>query len=221
MASINGISIKGVNHFIGHDGEPLCQGNLYLGDTKIGFWSQDSWGGPDRFILDPKFSKQKIDEAVIARNPEKAIHGEVGGRSYIIDYNLELLLGDCIELEEDEQLFKSAIAAGYSGILSATDGFHQATWELPASFVQLSDEDLLNKLENGISKVRESFWTESEYTQHKFKIYRSFDDFAVGDPIQLHEITAKKHFEQALHNAQTTADHQTPSSADKGNENQR
>lgn len=221
MASINGISIKDMTHFQGHEGEPLCQGNLYLGDLKLGFWSQDSWGGPDQFRLEPEFSKKRIDEAVISRNPEKAIHGEVGDRSYVIDYNLEFLLGDCVELEEDEQLFRSAAKAGYSGILLATDGFHQATWNLPASYTQLSDEDLLAKLEMGINKAKESFWKESEYTQHKLKIYRSLADFVVGEPISLNEITAKKDLKKILHKAKTKADQQYLDPQKKNNENQR
>lgn len=40
MASINGLTIKGLKQFVGHEGETLFQGNLYLNGDKIGFWSQ-------------------------------------------------------------------------------------------------------------------------------------------------------------------------------------
>jgi hypothetical protein len=221
MASINGISIRDVNHFVGHEGEPLCQGNLYLGDLKLGFWSQDSWGGPDQFRLEPEFSKQLLNEAVISRNPEKAVPYEFGERSYVIDYDLEHLLGDCIELEEDQQIFQSAVDAGYSGILLATDGYHQATWNLPSSYTQLPDEDILTKLEAGINKVKESFLKETEYTQHKLKVYRSLDDFVVGEPIPLKEITAKKNLKNVLHKAKTAAEQHSLHTQENRNENQR
>ena len=210
MASINGISIKGINNFLGHEGEPLCQGNVYLGNKKLGFWSQDSWGGPDQFHLDPKYSKKLIDEAVIKRNSEKAVHGNVGDRSYVIEYDLEQLLGDCVELAEEEKIYQEAVKSGYAGILLATDGFHQATWNLPASYTQLSDEELLNKLDTGINKVKESFWKENEYTQHKIKIYRSMDDFVIGEPIKLEEISVKKNLKQTIQKAKNATELNSP-----------
>lgn len=47
-ASINGVSIKNLEYFEGHEGG-CYQGNVYLDGKLLGFWSQDSWGGPDNF----------------------------------------------------------------------------------------------------------------------------------------------------------------------------
>lgn len=58
MAEIKGISLKSVKSFRGHEGEPLLQGNLYYKGKKIGFFSQDSWGGPDQIMFDDR-SKEK------------------------------------------------------------------------------------------------------------------------------------------------------------------
>ena len=44
MASINGITLKAVKRFRGHDGEPCYQGNVYIGTKKIGFWGGDKEG---------------------------------------------------------------------------------------------------------------------------------------------------------------------------------
>ena len=221
MASINGISIKGMKNFLGHEGEPLCQGNVYLNNKKLGFWSQDSWGGPDRFILDPKYSKALLDQAVIARNPDKAYHGTSGDRTYVIEYNLEQLLGDCVELAEEEQSYKKAVKAGYAAILLATDGVHQTTWSLPHSYAQLSDETLLEKLGPAIEKAKEGFWQESDVVKHAVKIYRSPDDFVIGDPIDLQEILVKKNLDSTLIRAKNTADAQLSHSRETSTEKDR
>jgi len=38
--------IKGIKNFKGHEEEPLFQCSVYKEGTKIGFFSEDSWGGP-------------------------------------------------------------------------------------------------------------------------------------------------------------------------------
>ena len=58
MASINGVEVKALKGFEGHEG--YCfQGNIYKDGKKLGFWSQDSWGGCDRFDFDESI----LDEA--------------------------------------------------------------------------------------------------------------------------------------------------------------
>ena len=109
MASINGISVKGITKFKGHEGEPLAQGNLYVNNKKIGFWSQDSHGGPDCYVLDPKYDERLLNQAVISRNQDKAMHGTSrGGETYTIDYDMDLLLSDLLCLREDEKEFVKA-----------------------------------------------------------------------------------------------------------------
>ena len=51
VASINGVSLKNLKYYVGHEGGCL-QGDVYLDGKKLGFWSQDSWGGPDMFEFD-------------------------------------------------------------------------------------------------------------------------------------------------------------------------
>lgn len=52
MAKIKGFELKGIAEFKGHEGEPLIQGNVYYKGKKVGFYSQDAWGGMDIFKLD-------------------------------------------------------------------------------------------------------------------------------------------------------------------------
>lgn len=62
MARIKGIELRNIVQFRGHEQEELIQGNVYYNGTKVGFYSQDSWGGDDIFQLDSKLSKKKREE---------------------------------------------------------------------------------------------------------------------------------------------------------------
>jgi len=61
--------VKNLVEFKGHEGESLLQGDLFLGNKKLGFISQDAWSGPlnihiseedlkpiEKFIKDNKMS---------------------------------------------------------------------------------------------------------------------------------------------------------------------
>ena len=49
MASIKGIELKNIKTFRGVEYPVNYQGNIYYNGKKLGFWSQDSWGGPDSY----------------------------------------------------------------------------------------------------------------------------------------------------------------------------
>lgn len=61
VASINGVSVKKLNFFIGNEGG-CFQGDVYLDGKKLGFWSQDFWGGPDNFEFDATPIKERAKE---------------------------------------------------------------------------------------------------------------------------------------------------------------
>lgn len=189
MASISGISIKALKEFRGHEGEPLFQGSLYLNGKKIGFWTQDSWGGPDSFQLEGGWKQEKmIDEAVKAAYPEKAHHGVThSGEPYVLEYGLEFLMNDLLELRNDEKHFRNSVKKGYAGIVVATDGYHEVVWSLKQGVVGLSDEALLEAMGGSIADVKATFYPENDFTKHQVKIYRSLDDFVVGEPLRLKE----------------------------------
>ena len=71
MASINGLTVKKLKYFEGKEGA-AAQGNLYLGNKKIAFWSQDANGCvEDNLDMEPGYSEQKLRQAIIAAHPEK------------------------------------------------------------------------------------------------------------------------------------------------------
>ena len=63
MASINGMTIKNIEQFYGSRGECFYRGDVYIGDEKLGFWSQDTGGGDD-FQFDTERAEKVVDECI-------------------------------------------------------------------------------------------------------------------------------------------------------------
>lgn len=191
MASINGITVKALKKFRGHEGETLYQGNVYLGNKKIGFWSQDSWGGPDTCYLDEPYRVRKLEAKVKELNNDKAeTFSREDGSTYTLDYSLDRMFGDLMVLKDDEDTFKSAIKNGYGGVLLVTDGYHVFGWNLNKEAIDLNDEIILMKFAKEIEdgKKKHKFFGEYGLTKHEVKIYRSLDNFNVGKAIKVEDI---------------------------------
>lgn len=107
MASIRGIELKGVRTFRGVEWPVNYQGNVYYQGKKLGFWSQDSWGGPDRY----EFDTSELD--AIAKDYYK-------GEQY---FDLDCLLGEILTLQDREKIYKKAVKDEYVSILVMTDGY--------------------------------------------------------------------------------------------------
>jgi len=215
MASINGICIKDIVQFRGHEGEPLAQGDLYLNDKKIGFWSQDSWGGPDNVILNAGYNQRLLNNAIVALNPDKTETIGAKEEAFTIPYDLDLLVFDYLSLAEDEEAFISAKKEGYSGILVASDGLHQTTWNLSELYTKMSDADLLQKMEPLIANAKKSFMKEDRFTKHTIKIFRSASDFVIGEPIKEEDITQKKTLNKMISNAASASSQSQVDNPDK------
>lgn len=125
MASIKGISIKNVKTFRGVEYPENYQGNIYFNGIKKGFWSQDSWGGPDRFEFDTK----ELDE----------VAKEFYGPDSI--YGLDCLLYEILVLADYEKQYKKAVKAGYASIVVMTDGYKESYIKVP----QDTDKDVILK----------------------------------------------------------------------------
>lgn len=115
MASINGVTIKAIKKFKGHEGEPLVQGNIYLNNKKLGFWSQDAWGGPDIFtgfapnVLRPMAERYR-DYSGKVEEKYKGIFDE------------ELFLYKIAELAEAEKAFKKFWKQGFRSMIKVDGG---------------------------------------------------------------------------------------------------
>lgn len=220
MASINGISVKGMKEFFGHEGETLCQGNLYLNNKKIGFWSQDAHGAIcDNFIMENGYSETLLRDMVKKVNADKAHMAGPENNRFLLEYSLDFLMGDYITLFEDEKLYKNAVKKGYAGIVVASDGYHTVAWSLGSSYMAKNDDELLKALDSDIQKAKQGFWAEDNFTKHTVKIYRSPDDFVIGEPIQLKDIERKPKLQDSIESCEQVNKKTTEKSdKDKGYE---
>lgn len=165
MAKINGIEIKGVKIFLDHESYQIPQGNVYYKGNKLGFWSQDSWGGPDQFefdtsILDKEVKKYRDSNKV--KEEDKSI------------CDLEILLFDLFELNNIENEYKKCIKKGYKSYVRATDGYHICGYYTN----ELSLEDVFD------TPFYRKFFRECENKffkswDKKIEIYSSLDDFII------------------------------------------
>lgn len=187
MAQINGVTVKALKTFYGHEGEPLFQGNLYLENKKIGFWSQDARGAiVDDVILERDYSEMALRKQIIALNEDKTIKGKsMSGVDYTINYDLEKLMTDLLTLMNDEKSFKKAVKDGYAMTLVVSDYYHVSTWKLSNFYSSLTNDEIIKKLDKEITQAKSKMFKDEEI---KIKIYRSLDDFVVGDKISLEDI---------------------------------
>lgn len=115
MASILGIELKNIKTFRGVEYPTCYQGTVYLNGKKLGFWSQDSWGGPDNY----EFKTTELD------NLAKAYYGK---DSY---YDLDCLMGEILTLKDYEKLYKKIVKEGYASLVVITDGYFETTIKMP------------------------------------------------------------------------------------------
>lgn len=95
--SINGISVRNLVKFKGHEEETCYQGDVYYKGKLLGFWSQDAWSGPDRYSFDTKI----LDKAVEDYRYSKRV-----SRDYRAITDLDILLWDLMILMEMREDFK-------------------------------------------------------------------------------------------------------------------
>lgn len=129
MASIKGYQVKAFKTFAGHEGEPLRQGNLYFGNKKVGFLSEDFRGGGAVIDIDREHVAkwEETAEAYLAEHPEERLFSAQ-----------EFLFYSLLELTGDEATFKKAVKKGYKVL----------------SLVKVQESYFDN--ENGVERLRES-----------------------------------------------------------------
>ena len=132
MASLNGITVKGLKSTEGPEGI-VWTGKLYLNDVMIGVWSNDYYGGPDHFELLPGYDEEKLKEQIYGKYPG----------CYLI--SADIFMGRLVDLTIEGQLFCKAVGNSGGLLLSINDGYHGIHIELPREYGGLSDEEILKK----------------------------------------------------------------------------
>lgn len=190
MASINGLTVKKLKYFEGREGT-AAQGNLYLGNKKIAFWSQDADGCvEDNLDMEPGYSETRLRQAIIAAHPEK--HEEKvaqNGIPYTLDYELEFLMADLLSLIETEKAWKRAVKAGYVGLFEIADGFHYKTWYL-SKWLYESGARTVEAVKAKLPKKQMDQALAFMFKNKKLKesVFWSKEDFAIGTPLELGSI---------------------------------
>lgn len=203
MASINGITLKNIDGFLGHEGEPLFQGDLYVGNTKVAFWSQDDWGGiMDNLIMAPGYSDDKLREQVIELNKEKARHGTRNdGSTYTVDYDLENQCRKLLVLMDSEEWFKEHPE---HLLLVVSDGYHTDRRYLKGFLKDYSDDTILQIMEKAINEMKADFYPENNSVKHTVELFRDASDFTIGKKIKLKDIKKEKSLDEQIKTAKSS-----------------
>jgi hypothetical protein len=143
MASINGLELKKVTHFKGHEGEPLMQGDVYYNGKKVGYYSDDSWGGPENLEITPEVEamfKDFCDEEAAASSGLTAaqletVRGSFTGVTAAISF-LQTVM-------ENEKEFTKAAKKGYGGIIIYTHNGGYSVLSIPKGMLTNRNDDQL------------------------------------------------------------------------------
>lgn len=165
MASINGIQIKNLKKFRDHEGCEIAQGDVWYKGKKLGYWSQDYMCGPDTY---------GFDESVLSGEVEKYAKSDYVEEKYKELCDLDILLGDLVNIAETEKVFKKGTKTGFKTYVAASDGFH-----IKGYYTQDTDVEKIKKGQyhkDFIEKCRSKFFKDWD---GKCNIYTSLDDFKI------------------------------------------
>lgn len=141
MAKINGIELKAIRKFMGHDDEPgkptYLMGNIYMDGKRAGFWSQDVWCGPDPIELKKETENEMIRRAedYFLEYPnyqwyQLSVDDYIAGKKPDIweerGYDaLENLIHELVKLSGYERLYKKYLKKDHpNDVLSVTEYHH-------------------------------------------------------------------------------------------------
>lgn len=186
MATINGLKVKKLKTFFGHEGEICDKGKLYLEGVKIASW-KNSAKGPNTYEFEPGYSEVRLRELIQVMYPCAE-----GG----IPYDLDLLIADLVELKLSEKTHKNHLKRSkkfpVTAILSTDyDNGKMLEHEVSAMYYfdsreEQPDDAYFKKSLLKLAKESEMHHCEENCICITF---RSLDDFTIGDPISLKDIS--------------------------------
>ena len=179
MASINGLTIKNPTTWLGREGY-ATQGDLYLGDEKIGFWSQDGNGGEDRYELEEKYSDIKLYKVVKQLYKDKVLTSN----RISINYDIDLLMSDLLELQEMEKEYRKNFYYNDNTMAVILNPYFRKTIKLPPTNRNVDDELIKLSIKKEIDKFRKEHGSDDI----EVKIFRSYKDFDIGTPIKKEDL---------------------------------
>ena len=166
MASINGIQIKSLKDFKDHEGITISQGNIYYKGQKLGFWSEDTWGGPDMY---------HFDESILDEEVKRYVASDMVKDEYKEFSDLGCLLAELRNLMDIEKGYKKCVKAGYKTYVYATDGYYVSSYFSPV------DKEATKKLsyhKQFVEDCKKKFRKGCTVTV-TVNLYDSLDDFNI------------------------------------------
>lgn len=183
MASINGLTIRNEVTFLGHEGY-ATQGDIFLGDEKIAFWSQDGNGGQDTIYMEDKFSESKLFNTLKELNKEKPIILEYHGEKKEIDFNMEFFMGDLLELQDLEKEYTKYRSKGYYLMITVSNYYMRSILPLKKEFLSIKDDDIMKIIQPKVEEFKQQHGSEGIKTE----IFRDYKDFNIGVTINKADI---------------------------------
>lgn len=174
MAKINNFELKNFTDFLGHEGEPLGQGDIYYKGKKVGWYSQDAHGGEDNIDFNRELSSDLIMEMQKILGSYKCdslFPMEIDGIDKTYDFRGgEYLFADLMTLRDDEKRYKK-----YCKEFTKKSGRDITSIAL----IQVNFYDL--RVLGGIDKTelekRISIVDNGALKDKKYRIYTSLNDF--------------------------------------------
>ena len=159
MASIKGIELKNVKTFRGVEYPVNYQGNIYYNNKKLGFWSQDSWGGPDSY----DFNTDELDQVAKDYYGPDSIYG------------LDCLIDEVLTLKNYEKSYKKAVKEGFITLAVVTDGYSETTIKVPSKVYK---EEIIKDYRKYIDQYVDK---STNHIRDNVKIYvfKSLSDFTL------------------------------------------
>lgn len=195
MAKINGLELKNLKMFRGHEDELLYRGNIYLEGKKIGEWKQNYMSGPDELYISGEYDLKKLTDKIIELNNGKedpfcyelANTEEYSPWGGLKDYCVEILLSHLVELKDWEKEYKKAEKkhGQPTGIVIATDG--TGVHEYMMSFIGGIDK------ETAIEMMKKENLKFFENKKAKYMAFAGLEDFNLFEEVHLSDIRSDKY----------------------------
>ena len=169
-----------MREFLGNTEATLHQEYFHTDGKVVAFWTANTDESTEYF----RFYGSEEEEATFHRKvramyPEGEYKGS-GVSQWALSMNFSrYLVRDLVALIDDEKRFKSARRAGYDGVMILRDYGCLYVWRLVEDQVVLSDEVLLESLEDSVRASVEPRYYKGGHWKEIARIYRKPRDFVV------------------------------------------
>lgn len=175
MARLMGVEIKNLKKFKGVEYPDNYQGDIYLDGKKQGFWSQDSWGGPDRF----DFNEEEIQKT--AKEWNKKTNSGYD--------DIEVFMDELLHFTQIEKDVKKYFNKGYKTMVVMKSGVADSFVALP----ELTDEEsAIKECKKEIEKFKDFAKKYHHYDAVRVMVINSMDAFRECENIPFKEFPIDK-----------------------------